>query len=113
MTTPVPQDVLSRLGDDLAGVTREVDRIRAALLSLRPSPEATPRPAPPWPAPPVSPVPHPVLLPVGPWAPRGPWAPPGPPPPPRGAPGGPPSRSVPAPAPRRRGAPRGARCATR
>lgn len=62
MNTPLPQDVLvARLGDDLAGVAREVDRIRTALLTLQGAP-----PAP-------SPVPAP---PPGPWAPPVAWAPP-------------------------------------
>ena len=75
MNTPVPQDALvARLGDDLAGVAREVDRIRTTLLTL----QSAPRPA--------APAPVPAPPPPGPWAPPVAWAPPpagwGPPSPP-------------------------------
>src|SRR4051794_30717128 len=67
MNTPVPQDALvARLGDDLVGVAREVDRIRTTLLTLQRAPR------PPAPAPPPLPPPPPP----GPWAPPVAWAPP-------------------------------------
>ncbi|GAA4926638.1 putative membrane protein DUF2339 [Actinomycetospora succinea] len=91
MSTPVPQDaLLARLDGDLAGLSREVDRIRADLQTLRPSPAPSgPIPAPaPAPAPaPVPPPPPPAWAPPPPsaWAPPAAWAPrPGPPP--RGVP---------------------------
>ncbi|HSK58092.1 MAG TPA: hypothetical protein VK935_03465, partial [Actinomycetospora sp.] len=65
MTTPLPQDALvARLGDDLAGVTRELDRIRESLLTLRTAPAADPTPSMP-----------PRGLPA-PWPPPGVWSPP-------------------------------------
>ena len=75
MNTPVPRDaLLARLGDDLAGVSREVDRIRTTLLTLQTAPRSAVVPAPPparrMPAAPVPP---------GPWGPPAPptaWAPP-------------------------------------
>ncbi|WP_433781063.1 DUF2339 domain-containing protein [Actinomycetospora sp. CA-101289] len=103
MTTPLPQDALvARLGDDLAGVTREIDRIRDSLLTLR-SAQATEETTPPsQPAPPRGPAP---------WPPPGVWSPPAggpdprrpgpwrfPPPPPQAQ--QPPPRPRPARAPR-------------
>ncbi len=89
MTTPLPQDALvARLGDDLAGVTRELDRIRESLLTLRTTRVADPAPPPP-PAPPRG-------LP-GPWPPPGVWSPPGGAPGPR--PSGPWQRPQPHPGP--------------
>jgi len=95
MTTPLPQDALvARLGDDLAGVTRELDRIRDSLLTLRsvqatdPAPTAPPAPPrglpAPWPPPGVwsPPAGGPDPRRSGPW--RAPQPPPGPAPrPPR------------------------------
>ncbi|WP_328307228.1 DUF2339 domain-containing protein [Actinomycetospora sp. NBC_00405] len=93
MNTPVPQDALvARLGDDLAGVAREVDRIRTTLLTLQSAPRPTaPAPAP-LPAPP----------PPGPWGPPVAWAPP----PPGWGPPSPPARPPRVPRPPR--APRAA-----
>ncbi|MFC5141614.1 DUF2339 domain-containing protein [Actinomycetospora rhizophila] len=85
MSSPVPQDaLLARLDGDLAGLSREVDRIRAELRAARPRTAATPAPSGPIPAPPVPGWPPP-------WAPPTGWAPP-PGPPPRGVPAVPPRR---------------------
>lgn len=101
MNAPLPQDaLLARLGDDLAGVTREIDRIRVALLTLQHAPRSAPVP----PAPVTGPAPPGAWGPAG-WP--GAWAPPTvtPPPaapivPPRGLPPAPPRRA-PSPSPRR------------
>ncbi|GAA4781777.1 DUF2339 domain-containing protein [Actinomycetospora chlora] len=100
MTTPLSPDALiARLDDDLAGVGREVARIRASLDGLRsaratttPPPASAPlaRPAPP-PAPPLGPPPAPPGWsppPAGTWAPPRGWPVrrPGPPVPPPAAP---------------------------
>jgi len=76
MNTPVPQAaLLARLGDDLAGVSREVDRIRTTLLTL----QTAPRSAAAVPAPPSAPRMPAAPVPPGPWGPPAPptaWAPP-------------------------------------
>ncbi|MDF2978032.1 MAG: putative rane protein [Actinomycetospora sp.] len=97
MTTPLPQDALvARLGDDLAGVTRELDRIRESLLTLRAARAADPAPPSPLlPAPPAPPMPSRGL--PGPWPRPGVWSPPGDPGPRRS---GPWQRPQPGPAPR-------------
>ncbi|GLZ43882.1 hypothetical protein Acsp06_00670 [Actinomycetospora sp. NBRC 106375] len=72
MTTPVPQDaLLARLGDDLAGVTREIDRIRAALQTV-PTPQTLRTAPPPRPAPSAFGTP----VPSGAWSPPAGWGPP-------------------------------------
>ncbi|PVZ03411.1 DUF2339 domain-containing protein [Actinomycetospora cinnamomea] len=96
MTTPLPQDVLvARLGDDLAGVTREIERIRASLMTLR-----TARPTDAAPSLPSAPVPVPPAPPRGAWPSPGPWAPPPGPVPPWAGPA--PAAAPPAPRPERR-----------
>ncbi|WP_444876328.1 DUF2339 domain-containing protein [Actinomycetospora flava] len=78
-----PQDaVLARLDGDLVGLTREVERIRADLHTLRTTP-APVRPA-------LPPAPVPVWAPPTAWAPPPAWAPRAVPPPPRGGPARPP-----------------------
>ncbi|WP_444876300.1 DUF2339 domain-containing protein [Actinomycetospora aeridis] len=84
MNSPVSQDaLLARLDGDLAGLGREVDRIRGVLQTLRPA--STPAPAPP--APPSTPVP--AWAPPTAWAPPPAWAPHPVPPPPHRGPGRP------------------------
>lgn len=92
MSTPVPQDaLLARLDDDLAGLSREVDRIRSQVHAARSGPAAAPQapaPAPtpaPAPAAPGWPPPAPWAPPVAWTPPRGPGAPPRPPRSPRAA----------------------------
>lgn len=69
MSTPVHQDaLLARLDGDLAGLSREAERIRAELQTLRTTAAAPVRPA-------LPPAPGPAWAPPAAWAPPPWWAP--------------------------------------